>query len=172
MTGNMLPVSETIEVTRVEWPDVPASAWALGYSFVVGQSVALFERGTQPSENWPISIALSVALVVLMSHGVMRAGAIRFWLVVVVLSVVAVLGLVGLVVAPSAWDALWLALTLVQLTLLRSYYRSQWFALQRQHVPGAPSVAPIMLVAVLVGVMGGVVAAGSNGVNLTFTGGF
>ena len=168
----MRRVSETIEATRVEWPDVPTSAWALGYSFVVAQSLALIERGTQPSENWPISIALSVALVVLISHGVMRAGAIRFWLVVVLLSVVAVLGLVGLIVAPSPWDALGLALTLVQLTLLRRYYRSQWFALQRQHVPGAPSLTPIMLVAVLVGVMGGVLGAGSNGVNVTFSGGF
>lgn len=36
----------------------------------------------------------------------------------------------------------------------------------------ASLLTPIMLVAVLVGVMGGVLGAGSNGVNVTFSGGF
>ncbi|WP_210649039.1 hypothetical protein [Nocardioides sp. SYSU D00065] len=159
---------ETIEATRVDWPDVPTSAWALGYSFVVGQSLALFERGTQPPEDWLISIALSVALVVLGAHGVMRARMIRFWLVVAVVIIAAVGGVVSLFVAPSAWDVLELGLTVVQLILLRTYYRSEWFALHRQNVPGAPSLAPIMFVAVLVGVMGGMLGAGSNGVSVTF----
>ena len=172
VAGIMRRVTETIEARRVDWPDVPTSAWALGYSFVVGQSLALFERGTQPPENWPMSIALTVALVVLVSHGVMRARAIRFWLVGVVVAIAAAQGAVGLFVAPSTWDVLELALAVVQLTLLRTYYRSTWFALQRRRVPGAPSLAPIMFVAVLVGVMGGMLGAGSNGVGGTFTTGF
>lgn len=60
---------------------------------------------------------------VLISHGVMRARPIRFWLVVVLLTVAAT---------------------------------------------GVPSLTPIMLVAVLVGVMAGMVGAPSGDVHLSF----
>lgn len=144
-------------------PVVPTSAWALAWSFVLGQVLVLVERGTQQQSSMPLSILLGVALVVFFSHGVMRARLIRFGFVVLLTGLAVVLGLAGLVVEPSAWGAVSWLMSVAQAWLLWTYAQSPWFAWQRTRPSGGPSLAPILAVAVVVGVFAGVLGSADVG---------
>jgi len=141
--------------TQSDHPEVPASAWALAGAFVVGQVLELIRRGPQAESAWPISMVLGALLVVLVSHGVMRVGWVRFWLVVVLLVLSPVITGAGLVAEPSAWGLVSLLVSLVQLGLLYAYTQTEWFAWQRTRPTGGPSLTPILAVAALVGLLGG-----------------
>lgn len=146
--------------------ELPAAAWAVAWAFVVGQVLALLTHGTQPEENWPLSALVGVAVVTFFSHGVLRARMVRFWLVTG-LSVVAVVGyLVVLVDGGSVVDLLDVVMTAVQLGCLVWLYRTPWFAWQRTRPEGGPSLAPLMLLAVLVGVLAGVIGVESSAVRV------
>jgi len=91
---------------------------------------------------------------------------VRFWLVTG-LSVVAVVGyLVVLVDGGSVVDLLDVVMTAVQLGCLVWLYRTPWFAWQRTRPEGGPSLAPLMLLAVLVGVLAGVIGVESSAVRV------
>lgn len=158
-------MSVTGEQPTTDEPAIPTSAWAFGWSFVVAQVLELVRRGAQDDSSWVLSALLGVALVTFVAHGVMRARMIRFWIVVVLIGLMVVLGSIGLLLDPSAWGAVSVALAIVQAVLLRSYARSDWFAWQRTRPVGGPSLAPILAVAVLVGVLGGVLGAANEAVD-------
>lgn len=138
---------------------VPASMWVFAWSFVAGQVVELARRGPQSGDSVPLSMLFGAALVAFISHGVLRARWVRFWLVVVLVAVSLVAELVALVDTPSGWTAAALALSALQAVVLHRYTRSTWFEQQRARAPGGPSLTPILLVAALVGALGGVLGA-------------
>ena len=148
--------------TTGDGPAIPTSAWAFGWSFVGAQVLELVRRGAQDESAWFLSALLGIVLVTFFAHGVMRARMIRFWIVVVLIGLMVVLGTVGLLLDPTAWGAVSVAIAIVQAALLRSYARSAWFAWQRTRPAGGPSLAPILAVAVLVGGLGGVLGASTQ----------
>ena len=165
----MRRMSEVDGGTRTPYdvPPVPASAWALGWSFVVGQVLALARRGPDLDSVWPVSMVLGAVLVVLVAHGVMRARRVRFWFVVLVMVLAPVAMGIGLASEPTVWRLASLLLALVQLALLRTYARTAWFAWQETRPAGGPSLVPILAVAALVGVMGGLLGVPSDGVSVS-----
>ncbi|MCF6379856.1 hypothetical protein L2K70_19765 [Nocardioides KLBMP 9356] len=147
------------------WPAVPTSAWALAWSFVAGQVIALAERGPQDDSAWPLSILAGVVVVTFVSHGVMRARWVRFWLVVLLLVASAVAALFDLV--NDGWTAAGaalLGLSLLQLLLLDRFSRTEWFSWHAARRPDPPPLTSILLVAALVGVLGGVLGASPDGI--------
>lgn len=147
---------------------LPAAAWAVAWSFVAGQVFALVSRGTQPVEDWPLSILVGVALVCFFSHGVLRARLVRFWFVVVVAALSLVFYLFTLLADPTLVDLGDALLTAVQLGTLLWLHRSPWFAWQRTRPRGGPSIAPLMALAVLVGIGAGVLGTSGAGVSVSF----
>jgi hypothetical protein len=164
----MSEISEPAE-TSGHVLDVPASAWALAWSFVAGQVLELARRGTQSEEAWPLSMVLGVLVVTLFAHGVMRVRWIRFWVVVVLVTIAPVGQLFVLTRDPSGWVVVALALSLLQAGLLHRYTRTEWFRLQRDRTPGGPSLTPILLIAALVGALGGMLGADQAGIGSTIT---
>ncbi len=147
-------------------PELPMSAWALGWTFVAGQVLQLVEEGPQVSGAWPLSVLFGMAVVAFFSYGVLRARMVRFVLVVV-LMVVAGLGELLLALdAPGVEELVALALTVLQLALLASFSRSPWFAWQRTRPEHSPSVAPVLALALVVGALGGVVGAEGSAVHV------
>jgi hypothetical protein len=146
--------------------ELPAAAWALAWSFVVGQLVSLVMHGTQPAEDWPLSSLLGVVVVAFFSYGVLRARMVRFWLVTVLNGVALVVFLVVLLDGGTLADLVDLVMTAVQLGCLVWLYRTPWFAWQRTRPAGGPSIRPLMLLAVLVGVLAGVIGTDSAAVRV------
>ena len=96
-------------------------------------------------------------MVVFFSHGVVRARRVRWWIVVGLLVLAAVLELVTLVQEPGAWAVAMLVLTASQLYLLNAYADSPWFRWHRTARGARPPAAGILLLACLVGLLAGVV---------------
>jgi hypothetical protein len=138
---------------------VPGTAWALAWSYLVGQLLLVARHGLRSDEAWPGSALLGVVVVTFFAHGVLRARRVRFWVVVVLTVLAALAQLWTLVDRPSAWAVVELALTVLQGWLLLTYRRSAWFTWQRTRPRGGPSLKPILAVAVLVGVLAGAVDA-------------
>jgi hypothetical protein len=146
-------------------PGLPASAWCLGATSLAGQVLALADRGLSRSEEpWVlVSVALSALVVSWVSAGVLRARTGRLvvaWLVLGVVLLFSVVGTLSQLPTPSGVAALGFALSLVQLVALAMFCRSDYFRRQRSHSwPGTePSIAGLVLIAVLVGVLGGLTA--------------
>lgn len=149
----------TYDARAGDEPPVPASLWWFAWSFVLGQALELARRGPQSEDAWLLSALLGAALVAFVSHGVIRARWVRFWLVVVLLGLAGVFETVALVDSPTGWTAAALALTIVQAVLLRRYTSSPLFEHHRQRRGSGPSLVPVLVVAALVGVLGGVLGA-------------
>ena len=147
-----------------DWPAIPATAWALAWSFVAGQVLELANRGAQDESSWPLSILLGVVVVTFVSHGVMRVRWVRFWLVVLVLVGGTVVDLFDVVNDPTPVGGARLALTVLQVFLLDRYSRTDWWAWQVARRPGAPSLSGIMLLAVVVGALGGILGSSPDGI--------
>lgn len=145
---------------------LPTAAWAVAWSFVAGQVLSLVVHGTQPVEYWPLSALLAVVVVAFFAHGVLRARLVRFWLVTVLSAVALVVLLAELLDGGSLADLVDLVMTAVQLGCLVWLYRTPWFAWQRTRPAGGPSVGPLMLLAVLVGVLAGVIGTDSAAVRV------
>jgi hypothetical protein len=146
--------------------ELPTAAWALAWSFVVGQVLSLVMHGTQPAEDWPLSALLGVVVVAFFSYGVLRARMVRFWLVTVLNGVALVVFLVALLDGGTLADLVDLVMTAVQLGCLAWLYRTPWFGWQRTRPAGGPSILPLMLLAVLVGVLAGVIGTDSAAVRV------
>ena len=134
---------------------LPWSVWALAWSSVVGQVLTLLRHGVKDDPDWVGSAILGVAVVTFLAHGVLRARRARFWLVYGLLVVGAVVQL--LLVPADLGAVLDLVLVVVHLGLLELYRRSAWFRWQRTRPAGGPSLVPILLLAVVVGVLAGVI---------------
>lgn len=142
------------------------SAWALGWTFVVGQVLELVERGPQDSDAWPLSVLFGMVVVAFFSYGVLQARMVRFVLVVVLLMVAALGELLVALDTTEPGEVVALVLTLAQIGLLASFARSPWFAWQRTRPAQSPSVAPVLALALVVGALGGLIGAEESTVHL------
>ena len=149
---------------------LPGVIWAFAWSFVVSQGLALATVGAKSEgDEVALSALLGVAVVTLFAHGVLRAGLVRFWVVVVLLVLGAVVDLVQLVEQLDAAVLARFALSVVQLYLLNAYSGTEWFRWHRRHRRAGPSVAGPLLIAVVVGVMVGLVDTDNAEVRVDFT---
>lgn len=156
-------------------PPLPISIWVVAWSSLAGQ-VALLPRQGMRSDN-ELSLALSLVLgplvVGFVSMGVIRARTVRLAIAWIVLVLSSIAELVGFVSADDARDAVLLGLSFatsaVALAGLAWFSRSEWFAWQRTRPPrheGA-SIRPLVAIALVVGVLGGLVGPAEDGVDVT-----
>ena len=140
---------------------VPAAAWALACAALATQLLQLVETGARSDVvNVVISMVLGGLLVGWVSHGVLTARTGRLVLAWVVLA----LSLVGdvLLLADSSsvlgWSLAHLAMTLTLIVCLSWFTSTDYFSWQRgARRSTGPSLAPLVAVAVVVGVLGGIV---------------
>lgn len=148
---------------------LPASAVVLALSSLAGQLLVLAEDGPRTGEDGAILANAVLAAVVLgwVATGVLKARGVRTGLAWVTLGLVLaaeVSALIGLPPAPElAWSLTHAVLTLVQLGALAWFGSSRHAAWQRSNRGAtAPGVAPLVLVAALVGVLSAVTAPAAD----------
>jgi hypothetical protein len=145
-------------------PAPPPSAWALACSCLAGALLGLAGRGfSDADEFWIlVSVGLSALVVGWVSSGVLRARTGRLVLVWVIFSVEVVLGLLAVLTelpGPPATSVLDLVTSVASITSLAVFCRTDFFRLQRSGAAGsAPPIEGLLLVAVAVGVLGGIAA--------------
>ena len=156
-------------------PTPPTSIWVVAWASLVAQLVQLVARG--PGFDNEVSLVVSVVLGGLLvgwvAAGVVRARTVR----VVVAWVVLVLSGIAEVVAVFSTDdstplvpaLVALVTTVVSLFALARFRRTEWWRWQRTRPPRdqGPSVARLLAIAVLVGVLGGVMGVNEDGFNFT-----
>lgn len=143
---------------------MPASAWVLAWTCLAGAVLGLLTRG--PSRADAVSVMISVALSALVvgwvSAGVLQARPVRFWFAAILVGLVTVLSLVGVVVqlpTPEVVDLLDLALTAATLGALVAFSRTSYFRAHRADPARPdPALARLVLIAVVVGMLGGLAA--------------
>lgn len=151
-------------------PDrLPPSAWALGWVCLAGQVLALAERGFSRSDlPWVlVSMVLTAFVVGWVSTGVLRARTVRLvlvWLLFAAELVLAVIGTLFALTDPLGTALLDLAVAVAQVVTLAVFSTTAYFRRQREGAtPGTqPDIAGLVLVAVLVGGLGGLTAPGSG----------
>lgn len=146
-------------------PEVPSEAWAFAWACLAGQVVSLVTNGRHDSNNLVLSMLLGVVVVGWVSHGVLTARGIRVGLVWVLFVLAGLFQLVTLFDDPSGGVALDLAITVIQLVLFIRFTATDYFKWQRTRPrePG-PSLSGVMVIALLVGALGGVIGAQHDGV--------
>lgn len=154
---------------------LPTSIWVVAWSSLAGQMAMLLERGVRSDDGFSLagSMLLGALVVGYMSAGVVRARTIRCVVAFVILVLGTISEAVALFTASDGGEALLtllsLALTVVTLTGLVMFRGSEWFAWQRTKPSrdhGA-SIGGLVLVAVLVGMMGGLIPMHDDGVNVS-----
>lgn len=145
---------------------LPASAWVLACACLIGQLLALVDRGFNSSDGtWVLlSIVLSALVVGWVSAGVLRARTGRLvlvWILFTAELVASVFSVIDGFSAPADMAILGLAASLTQVVALALFCRSRYFQRQRSHpAPEAePSIAGLVLVAIVVGALGGLTSA-------------
>jgi hypothetical protein len=142
-----------------ETPSVPGEIWVFGWSFVAEGVLQLLVRGAKADAvSAVVSMALSALVVTFFAAGVLRARGIRLGIVAVLIGLGLVVGTVGLLVDPTASGVLAVVFSGLQAWLLWRYTSTPWFAWQRTRPSAGPSLTPILAVAVLAGVLGGLTA--------------
>jgi len=142
---------------------LPVAAWVLGFSCLAGQPLQLGEVGTKRADDgMALSVALGAVITAWVASGVLRARTVRLVLAAAVLG----LGLLGYLIECSGggadavfgWTGVQLLVSAVSVASLVWFIRTDYFAWRRSH-PRAdgPSLAPLLAIAVLVGLLGGVV---------------
>ena len=146
-------------------PPVPTAAWALAWSCLADQVLVLGERGAQSSgTGMLVSVLIGAVVVAWVSNGVLTARRGRLVLVWAVFVLAAILYGAALfdasVAGASDWRFVHFASSLVQLACLAWFTNTEYFAWQRSrpHATG-PGLGGLILVAVLVGALGGVIGA-------------
>lgn len=143
-----------------EPPSVPGEIWVFGWSFVAEGALQLLVRGPKDDAVSAVaSMALSALVVTFFAAGVLRARGIRLGIVAVLLGLGLVVGVIGLLIDPTVSGVLAVAFSGLQAGLLWRYTRTPWFAWQRTRPSAGPSLTPILAVAVLAGLLGGLIAA-------------
>lgn len=136
--------------------EVPPELWWFGWSFVGIGLVQLLVQGAKDDlVSAVVSMGLSALVVAFFAAGVVRARGVRLGVVATLVGLLPVLAVVALVYDPTALGALEALVSGLQAWLLWRYTRTPWFAWQRTMPTGGPSLAPILAVAVLAGVLGG-----------------
>ena len=160
------------------YPTLPTSIWVLAWASLAAQLVALLDRGarTDDETGMVVSALLGAVVIGFVSAGVVRARLVRVFLAcfVLVLSLVAeVAELVDGGHAPEDVDTMLLmagvATSAVALAALWNFCRSDWYRWQRTKPSPAlgESIGGLVLIAVAVGVVGGITAPADDGMNLT-----
>src|SRR3712207_3932820 len=142
---------------------LPAAAWALGLSCLAGQLMQLAEVGIKPADDGLLlSIVIGALATTWLSAGVLRGRTVRL----VIAALLLVLGLIGYGIdcvdggtdAVFGWSGLQMVVSLVSVASLVWFTRTDYFAWRRRHPRDAgPSLAPLLAIAVVVGLLGGVV---------------
>lgn len=146
-------------------PPVPTAAWVLAWSCLAGQVLVLGERGAGSSATGMlVSALIGAALVAWVSKGVLTARRGRLILVWVMSVLAVILYGVALVDTSAAGDPGWrfvhFASSLVQLGCLAWFTKTEYFTWQRSRPKeAAAGLGGLILVAVLVGALGGVIGA-------------
>jgi len=157
-------------------PNLPVQAWLLGWAYLAAQVVYVLDHGTRPVDAWTLaSMLLGALLVTWVASGVLQGRTVRLvlvWVVTALVLLVEVLDLAGARSGSRApgWPALELLTSLACVGALIGYTRTPYFRWQRSH-PRAhgPSRAPVLMLAVVVGLLGGVSAASDDvGVHVRF----
>lgn len=155
-------------------PALPVSIWVVAYSSLADQVLQLARRGVQDSNEISLltSVLLGALLVGYVSAGVVRARTVRLVLAWIVLGLSLVGGLLGLADSDApgglVLDLVSLATTVVALVALWRFHQSDWFAWQRTKPPASdgPPIGALVAIGVMVGVLGGVVGATDDGVQV------
>ena len=145
-------------------PRVPASAWVLGWSCLLGQVVLIWDVGFTGADAVPAVLSMIVGglLVGWFAAGVLRARTVRL----VIVWLVMVLGLLALLGSlDGALGLLSLVVGVLQVAALAQFCTSDWFAWhRRQPAPDpAPAIGSLVAIAVAVGVLGGITAPAVDG---------
>jgi len=152
-------------------PPLPTSIWVLAWASLVGQVALALGRGLHAQNDQSLvgSVLLGALLVGFVSAGVVRARRVRVVLAWIVLVLSGVSELVSVVDAGDSADFLrafvGLVTTVVSIAALDRFRRTDWYAWQRTKPPtdqGA-SISGLIGVAVLVGVIGGLVGPADDG---------
>jgi hypothetical protein len=154
---------------------LPASLWVVAWASLAGQAVRLAQEGVRPDgeeTSLVLSVVLGALVVGFVSAGVVRARRVRLVVAWVVLVLSLVVDLVDLASADRggqvATSVLSLATTVAALAGLAWFRRTDWYAWQRQKPParaGAP-IGRLVAIGMLVGVLGGLIGAVDDGVNV------
>ena len=140
---------------------LPAAAWALAWSCLIGQLLWLAAVGTRtPDVGMALSVLLGPLIIGWVAAGVLTARTGRLVLAWIVLPLSLIgngLSLVDGVGGPR-WPALHLLASIAAVASLGWFTSTDYFAWQRSRpdVHG-PSIAPPIMIAVAVGVLGGIV---------------
>jgi len=151
---------------------VPAAAWAFALSCLAGQLIVVAHHGRDDSNQLLGSMILGALVIAFFAHGVLRARTVRMILVWTIY-VVATLGLtIDAVRDPSSWTLANWAITVVQFALFIRFTRTDYYKWQasRPRTKG-PSLAGLIVIAVLVGALGGYAGAAGvsgNGAHVRF----
>ena len=144
---------------------VPTAAWVLAWSCLADQVLVLGERGAKSSTTGMLVSALIGAVVVAwIAKGVLtarRGRLILVWAMFVLASILCGVALIDASVAgTSGWRFVHFASSLVQLACLAWFTNTKYFAWQRSRPKtAAAGLGGLILVAVLVGALGGVIGA-------------
>lgn len=148
---------------------LPPVAWVVAWSFLIGQVVHLLTRGVNPAEPvWIVgSMLLSAVVVRWFAVGVLTARTGRLAVVWVLLSAAVALGFTGFAsdaVQMTGAELVTFAFTLVQLGALGVFCTTNYFKARRErpHVSRA-ALAPLLLIAVVTGLLGGLTAPADEG---------
>ena len=159
-------MTEATNQPPVGVPDrVPAAAWTIAWSCLVGQALVIADRGVanNPEILTLASAVASAAVVAWFSSGVLkgRTGRLVFVWFVFVVSAIADL---AATTDPGprdvqAWDVVHAAFSMAQLAALAWFSGTRYFKWQRTRpqVPG-PSLRPLIAIAALSGALGGAAA--------------
>lgn len=150
-------------------PSLPRSIWVVAWASLAGQALLLSEQGVrfENEVSLVVSVALGALLVAYVSSGVVRARTVRLVLAWIVLLVSLVVELIALPEA-EVLDLLSLGSTIVTVAALAVFSRTHWFAWQRDKpsTRQGASIAGLVAVAVLVGVLGGLTGPVDDGVQV------
>lgn len=159
-------VSATTETPEAE--PVPTVAWAMAWLFLAGQVAGLMVRGVRSDDlPWTLASMLVAAVVVRwFADGVLRARTVRLVVVWIALSAAVCLALAGILSGTTATsvDAVTLVFSVGQLVALGLFGTTAYFkACRSGSEVSAPTVAPLLLIAVATGLLGGMTASLPDG---------
>jgi len=143
---------------------VPAAAWALGVTCLIDQLLLLGEVGAkQTDDGMLLSMAIGAIVTGWVAAGVLRARTVRL----AIAGVLLVLGLLSFGIncvdggmdAVVGWVGIHFVASAVSVAALVWFTRTDYFAWRRRNPQAdGPSLAPLVAIAVLVGLLGGVVS--------------
>lgn len=146
---------------------IPPVLWAFALSYLVSQLMNLAYYGTRSGQSVILSVLLGAVIVTLVSYGVVRARPVAFWFVAVLVVLALVFELIGLSGGADLWDGVNVLISGAQVALLYAYRKTEWYVWQRTKPSDGPSLVPVLAIAALVGVLGGVVDSPTVGTDVS-----